>query len=511
MSEVQTKLSAARTRLILEKPFIGTLVMHLGLVEADPGWCATTATDARAFYYNPAYVAGLSLSQAQFVLAHEALHCALGHIGRRQHRVKRRWDVACDHAVNLLLHGENLKPPPGALLNSEYAGLSAEEIYPLIADDTTERPMDKHLFEGGREDEPPPEARPDSEHPEPLGEDAGGAKGRDPQSLGRESQGRDLQDTDFQGTARPDPSLQDPDFERDLQEAGFQAPDFHDFGPNAQDQDSSGRSRPQAREPKDRSPLSRDSWRQESRHQESRRQESRVPEGAQDPTPGGHDAPAPSSPPEPGPAERDALTRQWQGRLAAAAQQARLNGKLGESWARLVDDLIQPSLSWRALLARYLVSAARDDFSFQRPSRREGDAILPWLYSREIRMVVALDTSGSIGETEMREFVAEVESLKGQIRARVSLLACDERLAPGAPWEFESWQALALPASLEGGGGTSFVPVFDWVGQQGWQPDVLVYFTDAEGEFPPRPPAYPVVWLVKGKAPVLWGQRVQLN
>ena len=42
-------------------------------------------------------------------------------------------------------------------------------------------------------------------------------------------------------------------------------------------------------------------------------------------------------------------------------------------------------------------------------------------------------------------------------------------------------------------------------------PDLLVYFTDAEGEFPEQMPMYPVIWLVKGKAPVPWGQRIQLN
>ncbi|MEK7697597.1 MAG: VWA-like domain-containing protein, partial [Pseudomonadota bacterium] len=43
------------------------------------------------------------------------------------------------------------------------------------------------------------------------------------------------------------------------------------------------------------------------------------------------------------------------------------------------------------------------------------------------------------------------------------------------------------------------------------QPDLLVYFTDAKGEFPVQEPSYPVLWLVKGKGTVPWGQRIQLN
>ncbi|HSD55142.1 MAG TPA: VWA-like domain-containing protein [Burkholderiales bacterium] len=83
-------------------------------------------------------------------------------------------------------------------------------------------------------------------------------------------------------------------------------------------------------------------------------------------------------------------------------------------------------------------------------------------------------------------------------------------LAPGGPWRFESWEPIAVPAGL-GGGGTRFTPVFEWVEEQGARPDALLYFTDALGEFPPAPPGYPVLWLVKGNAPVPWGERVRLN
>ena len=64
---------------------------------------------------------------------------------------------------------------------------------------------------------------------------------------------------------------------------------------------------------------------------------------------------------------------------------------------------------------------------------------------------------------------------------------------------------------IKGCGGTSFLPVFDWVERAGLFPDLLIYFTDAQGAFPPEAPHYPVVWLVKGRSQVPWGQRIQLN
>jgi predicted metal-dependent peptidase len=163
------------------------------------------------------------------------------------------------------------------------------------------------------------------------------------------------------------------------------------------------------------------------------------------------------------------------------------------------------------LLARYMTATARDDYSYMRPSRREGEFILPMLRSHQLDVVVAVDTSGSIKDGEMEEFIDELDALKGQIRARVTLLPCDARLCEGAPWVFEPWEQFRRPEEVKGGGGTSFRPVFEWVEDAGLRPDLLVYFTDAQGDFPAAEPPYPVLWLVKGRSQIPWGQRIQLN
>lgn len=414
---IETKLAAARTRLILDKPFLGSLVMHLPLKAADSKWCETTATDARYFYFNPDYIARLTLDQTQFVLAHEAMHCALSHFNRRNHRQRHRWDVACDYAVNMILDDERLPPPDQALMNASYRGLTAEEIYPLLHEDPQEQTLDQHLFDDS-------------------GSGQGGEGDSDEQGDDQDTQ----QDTD------PDPDPQE----------------------DAGDTDNASSA------------------------------EANQADGGEQQRP-------------PPPMEPDTLDEQWQGRLAAAAQAARQAGNLSSSMQRLVDHLLAPRLPWRALLARYMMNAARDDYSFQRTSRREGEAMMPRLLSQSVRVAVALDTSGSVSDEELREFLAEIDALKAQIRAEVILHACDDKLAEGSPWRFAMWEPLVLPASLQGGGGTDFRPVFEGLDAGEAAPDLLVYFTDAEGRFPANEPRYPVVWLVKGKASVPFGVRVQLN
>ncbi len=137
--------------------------------------------------------------------------------------------------------------------------------------------------------------------------------------------------------------------------------------------------------------------------------------------------------------------------------------------------------------------------------------MLPSLHSAQLDIVIALDTSGSIKSAEIEEFLSEISALKGQIRARITLIPCDAAIADGAPWVFEPWEDISLEASVQGGGGTDFRPVFQWLDEQAVKPDLLVYFTDAEGVFPELEPLYPVLWLVKGRQITPWGQRIQLN
>ena len=404
--EIETKLSAACTRLILDRPFIGALVLRLPMKAADPKWCATIGTDARHFYYNPEYIDSLTLEQTQFALAHEAMHCALSHFARREHRVQHRWDIACDLAINPILIKEGMTPVPGALYNIGYEGMMAEEIYPLVKDNDEEQTHDQHLYS-------------------------------DEQSSSSPSQGG-------QGS-QPD------DRDSDSDDAGGGG--IGDEG----DETTTG-------------------------------------------------APEPLSD-----AEKEQLSVQWRQRLAGAAQQAMQAGKLGGSLRRLVDHLLQPQLPWRMLLARYMTASSRDDYSYMRPSRREGEAIFPSLRSAQTDILVVLDTSGSIRKTEMQEFVSEIDAIKGQVRARITLQACDAALSDAGPWVYEPWEEFSLPDTIRGGGGTRFTPVFEWAEAQGSAPDLLVYFTDAEGEFPKMEPRFPVIWLVKGRAEVPWGQRIQLN
>jgi len=432
-AQLELKLSAARTKLIIDKPFLGALVLRLPLVAADPSWCHTTATDARSFFYNPEYIASLSVSQTQFILAHEALHCALSHFARRQHRQKQRWDIACDFAINPLLTQDGLIPPPGALLEQSYEGLTAEEIYPYILENSEELTLDKHVYDS------------DSE------------SGENPESHNGAGSGMREQELDSKSD-------------------------------NSQPNNSPSDESSAKKEQHDNNSL-----------------DNRKPKPSQGETGAAQPQPLTEQ-------ERDELKIQWQQRMAGAAQQAMQAGKMGADMQRLIDHLLQPQLPWRSLLTHYVSCVARDDYSYARPNnRRGGPAIFPSLRSEEIDIAVILDTSGSIADEEIQTFLSEINAIKSHLRARIIFHTCDAELCVDGPWEFESWQDFDLPTFLVGGGATDFRPAFRWLDGMDRAPQLVVYFTDAEGDFPEQEPHYPVIWLVQGKATVPWGQRVQLN
>jgi predicted metal-dependent peptidase len=405
LEAIKARLTKARTQLILDKPFLGNLVLRLPLVAAD-SWCKTSATDAKSFYYNPEFIDSLNNHQIKFVLIHEALHCALTHFARRGNRTKHKWDLACDFAINPLLVKEGFHPPIDVPIFQQYSGMIAEEIYPMIDDNLNQEPMDQHLYDDQAND--------------------------------------DSKQSD--GGMREDQLQQEP-------------------------------------EP-----------------------ESKANEGNQ----GGASSLA-KQPAILRPDEIEKLASEWQKNLASSAQLAQQAGKLDGEFAKLIDFFLQPQVSWQALLAQYMSTFARDDFSYSRPSRRTGEAILPALKSHQIDIIVAIDTSGSISQEEVNEFVSEVSAIKSNLRASITLLACDDKLCEHSPWRFEAWDELQFPAALGGGKGTNFNPVFDYIDAQDSACDVVIYFTDAKGVFPKVEPNYPVMWLIKGKEHTPWGTRIQLN
>jgi predicted metal-dependent peptidase len=127
------RIQKARTTLLLDHPFFGTLLFRLGAQARSS--IATMATDGVSLYFNPQFVETLSAAEIGGTLAHEVMHPALQHHTRRGGRNPRHWNMACDYAINPMLVDAGLALPKDVLLDNRFRGMSAEQIYNLLEEE----------------------------------------------------------------------------------------------------------------------------------------------------------------------------------------------------------------------------------------------------------------------------------------------------------------------------------------------------------------------------------------
>jgi predicted metal-dependent peptidase len=135
--------------MILECPFWATLALKLKLIEDNK--IPTMATDGVSVLYNREFIEGLDKLVRVFGLAHELGHVMLLHGLRRGSRNPKRWNIAGDLAINLMLKEDGFKIWERALIDDKYAGMNAEQIYEA---------REKEREERQRNNQPDPNAPP---------------------------------------------------------------------------------------------------------------------------------------------------------------------------------------------------------------------------------------------------------------------------------------------------------------------------------------------------------------
>lgn len=127
------KMIAARVALLLDQPFFGSLALGLKLQEDST--CPTVWVDGRTMGFNPQFIAGLTHSQTVALIAHETLHCGLGHPWRRDGRQMLKWNIAADKTINSTLKDAGFTLPKGAYYaEGPEEGQSSEWIYARLPD-----------------------------------------------------------------------------------------------------------------------------------------------------------------------------------------------------------------------------------------------------------------------------------------------------------------------------------------------------------------------------------------
>lgn len=114
-----------------------TALLYNMKIEARDDLPAAAATDGVHLYYHPErYAKEFSKAEQVFVIVHELLHVILMHPMRRGIRDPQRWNIACDYVDNLLCKEYGFSVPKSALLDAKYKGMTAEQVYDLLPEDS---------------------------------------------------------------------------------------------------------------------------------------------------------------------------------------------------------------------------------------------------------------------------------------------------------------------------------------------------------------------------------------
>jgi len=183
------------------------------------------------------------------------------------------------------------------------------------------------------------------------------------------------------------------------------------------------------------------------------------------------------------------LTQEEQRELArdideAIRQGALIAGKLGTGGDRDLAELLQPQIDWREVLRDFIsTTCAGNDYStWQRPNRRyvAGGYYMPSGVSERVgELVIAIDTSGSIGHTELSHFLSEVKSICDTVHPEaVRLLYWDSAVCQDEKYLMHELDDLINTTKPAGGGGTNVECIPAYLTEHGVKPQAAIVLTD---------------------------------
>lgn len=192
------------------------------------------------------------------------------------------------------------------------------------------------------------------------------------------------------------------------------------------------------------------------------------------------------------------LETTWQTamREAMKAHERAGSGELPSALARFVRASVATRLDWRAQLWRHLALTPTDFEGFDRRFIGQG-LYLETLGGTSLRILLCVDTSGSIDGKMLSSFMSEVDEIaRTYPHLEIELFFADRALH--GPYPFRKDGAAAVPL---GGGGTSFAAFFEHAEKvlDVARASLCVYFTDGHGTFPRRAPPCPTLWVVPEK------------
>ena len=471
------EMQKIRIAMLNKFPFFGRQAMKLQMIE-DSSMTNTLCTDGDTLWYNAEYVKTLTKKERIFVMAHEVMHIiSLHHTRMRPGMDARLWNIAADYVINLILaEVQGLSLPEDILYDKSYEGMSTEKIYAKLKQDlswdlVSENGQGQESDQNQNQESDPNQ---DSDQSQESGSDSSSNSNQDQNSDSNQDPG-----SEFNQDQNSD-SNQDQGSDTDQS----QESDSDSNSSQASSQDSS-QSSDQFNRNQDSDP-----------NQELKEQIEKLLKTA-----ASHGMVIQNTSRDKAEIENEvmvdaALTK----RLIEKNKQISDKKKgLPDALKSSIESISRTDTSWQRLLANFLNSHAQTDWNWMKPDPRysQSDFIFPSLYSEAMpEFVIAVDTSGSIDRDKLKLFIDETNQILSSLDYdKVHIIYCADYLTGYDT--FEKFEEIVIPDEL-GSGGTSYLPVWEYLKENMIHPRCLIYFTDLDiYEFEVgEDPGFDVLWVL---------------
>jgi predicted metal-dependent peptidase len=204
------------------------------------------------------------------------------------------------------------------------------------------------------------------------------------------------------------------------------------------------------------------------------------------------------------PEEQEQVAKDIEGALR---QGAILAGKMGGNVSRDINELLTPKVNWKDALRDFVKTSTqgKDQTTWRRLHKRYigMDIIMPSTYDEKVgSIIVAIDTSGSIGGEELAQFLSEVKSICDEVSPeKIDLLYWDTNVAGHETYMGSELATLTETTQAKGGGGTSPECVPFYMKENRLEPECVIMLTD--GYIGSQDPndwqiGKPIMWCIKG-------------
>ena len=201
------------------------------------------------------------------------------------------------------------------------------------------------------------------------------------------------------------------------------------------------------------------------------------------------------------PSVADELRKEWSKKLTDAATYAKQRGDLPGGMERFIKDILRPKVDWAAMLRNHVAPYLSPvDWSYRRLHRKSQalGVALPAILREHVQIGVVVDTSGSISQENLSEFLSEIVGMAQSLR-HVEMEVAFVDAAVQKTYKVENGDIeTILNMKPAGGGGTSMEVGLDYFKEKDEGIPVIIVLTDGCDSYRRREEDYPfeVIWCI---------------